>query len=619
MRTNRLLTAVLLALLVVPTLGMVAAPATAATQPVDEGECGPIDSYETTDAYWSCLVEHTSKDEVLAIINEAPSNSSQTEIDAVYAVYPKHADSYNFTDRQESKIADWMGWEKLGIKPAWASENQTSSGESGDDSGRLVRTADLAIQQESYIESDVQRLSSNGTPVYSVAGERVQLVPTNFETGTVQDFGVVGSAGKLTFDSTFDEFTFRPTTGTGTYEMYWIVEEEVATQNGTRTATVRYTAKLRVTGQTDMVHQKSGALAKTKQQADNWEEFNSTLHENNLFVGPGVSTEEAVQNLLDWGQLHPSNAPLKALAGGFVPYIILGVTSAGAALVWAIYNGYHAIIVTYLKRRLNIHEAVEAEEGTAAERLERLDKEERKRLASQWTPYDIESDDHAADAMADAFGENLLEAGKNFQTTFLPRNVLKNRLKAMGQSGWVVVKREPETDGGHGNTVIEAELQKEETLDDVDGEVVELNEDIPDEIVYALDWSVGSPLHQFDLPNADYDANAAEVEFDVHDVDELAERFRADMRHFDSEEAFAKYLLEFAEAVRRHPLTDPDGSVNGIHYTLETLFKQAQVFDEDLNWPGMHYIVDAIERALVDYDPETKALRVADEVRNGGA
>lgn len=588
-----------LTILITATFTAVATPA-AADRPVDDGGCGPIEAYNSTDAYQQCLLDHVDTEDILYIIDRPPADATQTEVDAVFLV-PQHWDEYNLSESEKSRVVDWMTWETTGVKPPGYNTTEPQSNSDG-----RVRSASLAIRQPAYVSGDVEQLSSNGTPIYEVAGERLTLTPQNFDPGNVQDFGTIGS-GELAYDPEFQDYTFHPNDGPGTYTLFWIVNERVPTTNGTTTVAVEYQVKLRVTGETNLIHRTEQDLNQLQEDAQNWREFNATRIENNLFTGPGVSTEESVQAMVDWAQLHPANEPLQAIAGGFIPYIILGVTSAGAALVWAIYNGYHAVVVTYLKRKLNIHEAVEAEEGTAVERIERLTREERNQIASQRTPYDIEQDDHAANAMAEAFGENLLEAGRRFQATFLPRNVITNRLKAMGQNGWVI----EDTESG-------PVLRERESLDDPDGDIIELDERLDADTVTELDWGVGSPLYRFDLPNADYDAGEADVEFDIHDVDELAERFRADMQKFDDAETFSEYLLEFANAVRNHPMTDPDGSPNSIHYTLETLFNEARVFDDDLDWPGMHYIRDAIARALVDYDPEADALAVANDVTGGG-
>lgn len=222
----------------------------------------------------------------------------------------------------------------------------------------------------------MQRSLVNETPTYRVSGEQFRIVPENFRTNRVIDFGVSGN-GSLSYDPTFDEFVFDPNGQTGIFEVYWIVNREVTqaagnASNATNTTMVstEYTARIEVQEQASLLHTSQERLSSIEEDAENWQEFENTV------LSPGVAGEDAdiqevTQNVINLYRL--ANDPLAALTGNFTGVIILIVTTLGGLLFWALWNGHHTVVTGRLYRRLNIHESIEAEEGELGERIEELD------------------------------------------------------------------------------------------------------------------------------------------------------------------------------------------------------------------------------------------------------
>jgi len=202
--------------------------------------------------------------------------------------------------------------------------------------GPQTEAAELAISQPHYADGDVQQSTSNGTVVYEAGAAPIEIAPQNFDAANVVDWGVETQGGnaELTYDREFDEFEFSADAD-GTYELYWSVEREIRVQNesgnGTHieTESQRYTALVRLSGLTEMVHQPAGELDQTRQQAEKWQEWNATVAEVQDTIGTSLpvkvglaeppSTQETLQGMVNayltfraplhmlTGQLHPDS------------------------------------------------------------------------------------------------------------------------------------------------------------------------------------------------------------------------------------------------------------------------------------------------------------------------
>lgn len=493
-----------------------------------------------------------------------------------------------------------------------------------------TQRADLYVEQPHYIDGDVEAQNSDGTPVYVASGETLELHPQNFASEDVVSYDVTTPNASLSYNDATGAYTFTPE-ATGTYDVHWVVEETVEQTNGNTTTTTtrqqRYDAQIRVDGGLNLVHQEAGSMEDQRVAAENWREFNSTIHHQGLVGAAG--TEPAVEEMIRWYHLRKN--PTEALTGGVVAYLIMGVTST-AILVWVVFFGGHVRIVQTLRRRLHIFEAVEAEEGAAKEALAELDRQRNQRTTQNMDWQDLPGfDDHIAKAFRETFGETVHDGTVEYLAAMLPGNLIQDRLHAMGHDGWVAHVDRAATDGGTAassggdapSRIVSADLVRRE---DVDGDI-EDHDDIVDlatadsktvaKVRDALDsWDL-SELRVFSLPDADYDAGDLDVTYDSMDLDAVTERVRADMRHFEDKEAFGEYLQEFLESIEDSPVCDDQGRVDGIRYTMTHFLKHAQVLDDRFNFPTIRFHREAIERALIDFDPEQEATNAIERIQSG--
>lgn len=489
-----------------------------------------------------------------------------------------------------------------------------------------VRSASLAIQQPDYVDGDVTEASQNGTRLYTAAGETLEIVPLNFNQSDIVDFGVRSAQASLTYDDTFDEYVLNAENGTGTYQVYWLVNEQVVDDNTTETQTVRYTALIRVSGGVDLVHRPAGDIEAVRDDAANWQELNATLHASGFVDGGPAAVERTLQEMMNWYQLRKS--PLAALTGNFTAVGILLVTTIGGALWLLLWGGYHQRVVRYLYRKLNIHEAIESEEGSAKETIAELDQREKLQALQNMDWQDIFGDDHIAAAFREQFGETVGEGTIEYLAVTRPRNILRDRLQAMGHDGYVaVVEDRAATDGGSttGHLIASARVEPPAAgLEDVDDhDIIDLaaaSDDTLDALLAdgVLDWDA-TPIRTFDLTTADYDPIEMETPLESMNLQDLIEELRADMRHFDSPGAYGEYMREFLQSVREHPFCDEHGRVDELRYAMEQFLQHAQLLDDRFDYPLMHWHAQAWERAVIDYDPEQEAADLVRGVREGSA
>lgn len=496
--------------------------------------------------------------------------------------------------------------------------------------GPSTEAATLSIQQPHYISSDVQTTTANGTTVYEVSGSRIEIAPENFNADDVTDYGIStpSDGAMLSYDREFGEFIFTAEK-TGTYTVYWSVEESVAVTNETTNETTveqrsqRYEAKIRVTGQTDMVHKPAGWDDDLQEKASKWEAFNATVAElrgDSLFVKLGLqeeqSTQEIIQKMVNaFLTLH---SPLKMLTGDFTTIAFLVGTSLGGWLFIALILGPLLIALAYAYRKLNRHESIEAQEGELSQRVANLDLKEAKSKLAFWTFNDVTDDDHMAESMRDE-GRNPLQALSNRESKLSGQHVFHAFLQAMAQCGYVAkVERRVEPDGGDddGGRVVEAEVvHQDEVADDAD--TVSLEVDRPDApLLDAIDPEQNE-IYEFDLLNADFDrseVNATPI--DAYDLDDLIETTELDLRRFGSVETAARYQVEYLYDVCQHPITNDRGSVDSFRYWLEQNLDTANILNDRFPIP-MEYRARLWEAAIDQYDGAAKAEETLRDVREG--
>jgi len=105
-------------------------------------ECESLEEYESTEEYRDCMAEHTSGEEVMAIVQHAPANVSKKATDAVYT----REYQSDLNESEQSRVTDWQTWEMIGLKPSWADaaagavENATAAASTSSPSATATRT-----------------------------------------------------------------------------------------------------------------------------------------------------------------------------------------------------------------------------------------------------------------------------------------------------------------------------------------------------------------------------------------------------------------------------------------------------------------------------------------------
>lgn len=487
-----------------------------------------------------------------------------------------------------------------------------------------TRTADLAIQQPDYVSGDVGQTTDNGTRIYSVRGEQLDMRPLNVEQSNVIDFGADG--GTFTYDSQFE--TYRLTVDQeGTYEVWWTVNREVQVgNNSTEMRTIRYAALIRVQGGVGLAHKPAGQVSDTQQAARNWREFNSTIHSSEL-AGPGADTELVVQEMIDWYKLRKD--PLAALTGNITAIMIMLVTTLGGAVLLLLAAGWHQYALRKLYGTLHYFEIIEAEEGTAKDVIEELDHREKMHALQNMDWNDVFQDDHVAGAFREQFGETVADGTLEYLSLVRPRHLLRDRLQAMGQAGYVaVVEDETATDGGTaaadpggGPSIASARIQPDRTGVADDERVIPLADASGAQLDALLDRDVldwdADAIRTFDLPGAEYDPTDLATTYETLSLRELVAELRADMRHFEDADAYGQYMREFLHAVREHPFTDDHGRPDDIRVAMSSFLQHAQLLGDRFDYPLIHFHAEAWERALIDFDPEAEAAEVVARVKDG--
>lgn len=478
-----------------------------------------------------------------------------------------------------------------------------------------AESADLAIRQPEYVDSDVETFTSNGTRGYRVAGPHQTIRPQNFDPDNVVNAGVATEGGQLAFDHEMEVYRFDPQGNEGTYELFWTVEKEVTreTENGTETVTQRtqYNALIRVTGQTAIEHQPVGTQDEIREDARKWREYNSTVNDiremDLLLMGDQVTNKQITESSLSL--FITSRDPPRALQGGFTTFhmmiVIGGVGFTAAALFWA----YVGIRSWYKERKKNQrHESTEDAEGGLKEELRELDDHQRLQVFNNWDHTDICPNDHFADGLR-SLGDTARESYERVSNEILlPEVWVRDKLIAMKQAGYVaeVVERS-------GGEISDARLVKNEDVGE-DVETIELDGELSESLMEILcndDTFVG-----FDLTSADVEPTEME-NVTTLDVKELDEELSRQLDWFDDEETGVELLKEFFEAVSNSPYTDDEGTPIRTRRALNEFLNQTQLLRDTFSFRLSRLQADMLEAALAAHDPAKEADKYRKNVEEG--
>lgn len=467
---------------------------------------------------------------------------------------------------------------------------------------------ELAVEQPSYADGEVQRSVSDGIPVYTIQDGTADVQPLNLGNGTVVSYGVVTDGGQLSYSEQMDQYEFDAGDNTATFELYWEVEEQRAVQvnNSTEIQTVRtrYTAVIRVAQNQDYQHIPTSELEDRREAAANWSEWSNALVG---IYGEGVDVETRTQQAVNYLRL--AHNPLAVLSGQFSAVLLTLFITIGGGLVLALFGTYHIATRWSDLRYINRQESLKPGEQDVEDRVAALQDEERRRALQNLDWQDVFPDDRVARASRETLGETVFDGTVRLQELLLPENLVRDRLQAMGLNGWVGVDR----DG-------DVTLAREDELGDVDEEdLVDLTTPA-DEFVDALDWN-NSDLRTFDLASADISHQDVEdtpaVSLDGLDLEELMEELEVQERDFESPEVWGEYLREFVEDVRESPYCDEQGKPDTTRFVLNNWLQLSQTLRDRHDMPLFEFAGDAIERALIDIDPVADAESIVDDVEDG--
>lgn len=485
-----------------------------------------------------------------------------------------------------------------------------------------TRSADLDVRQESYVEGDVSRQASNGSPVYVAGGERIWLKPRNFETNSVVQFGVEREGADMSYDQALDAYTFTSNGAEATFDVYWIVVEPVtstnASTNQTTTATrrIRYEATIRVDRQADLDHLAAGEIGAIRSDAANWSEVEDRIEDlqrQDLLLwqvlrgGDPPDKETILEGA--FAAYVTTRDPFRLLTGGLRVVIITLVLTVGGLAYLALREGYGAVAFWRMKRALNIYKSTEAAEGEVSDRVLELERVEKERALQNVDWQALGFSDHEAEAYRQ-IGDTARQGFENLLSEIPPFVWFRDRLRAMHHCAYRAVVDYDD------DTIKNAELvdldeigapEEDETvaLDDVDDELlVELTDD-------PLAWSFNPVL-------ADYDPkDVFDVDPPTLSLDGFATELSRQVEAFDSPEQLAQGLHEHVRAVAASEYCDSEGRPRVDRRAINSWLRASQLLGESMNIPSARVAAQHLERVLIDHDPAREAEQLAEEIEGG--
>lgn len=488
--------------------------------------------------------------------------------------------------------------------------------------GEMTEQAEIVIETPSYADSGVTEDHNENRTLYEIGHGKATIAPINFDPEDVETFGIEESEGTITYNGDFNSYSFSSDGNTGTFRVYWVVDEtvELEEQDGNETVTVeetrqvRYETVIRISEHQEYEHVTSGRLDEMRDDAQNWSAWESEL--DGLF-GDDVNVElrtQQAQSYLSW-----IANPVTSLIGtpGSVLFMLL-MTNEGRFIL-VTFGLLHLFARRFDIKYLYKRESTKPDELELDEKLSKMDKEERDRsLQNHDWQHIAEHDDRTARAFREATGENPHDGSRRLLESWLPYNQIRNRLLAMGYNDWVgTVEREDiSTDGGsESRRIIDADVvPTDEVADDV--ETVDLTDDVSDEYIDALGMDHPDVM-AFDYVGADLPADEDGVELEEMGHEELTAKL-AEQNSGIEETQWIELLLESVAHVRNHEYTDKNGKPRTVHLILNEWLRHSQLMSDRYRWPAFEYPREALERAIADEDVIEDAEEILDRIEDDG-
>lgn len=491
----------------------------------------------------------------------------------------------------------------------------------------VERDAQLTIEQPHYIDSAVTQTTENETEIYEAQGEHLRLYPENFDPENVIGVFVEPEGASIQADD-HGGYVLEADE-TGTFTVIWEVERLVSEGNETVTQQVEYRADIRVTDGLDTTTIDQDRLDELEEDASEWRSINETATAQAgdsiwYSVLPGQpSGSEWIDSALDKQQL--VHNPGAVFGRGMIT-VFIGLVSFGGALLLALWLGWVAKVIAYFRRKLNLHESIEDEEGELAQRFEQQAIRESQESVQnlRFTQFFLP---HQADAMRE-LGETPFEADANLiGNSVLPSVGVAFKARAMGRDGYVGVVPESvlsdddvaphtSTDDILDNLRTAGETLEIARVDDVEPEAVTV-----DLTVAGRDWLDVLPVNEpvmleYDPAETDVDTGDIVVDDIEWTPEDLVERMNFEREHFESEVEAARHVRQFFEVIREHSATDAEGRPDTDQYALETLLRNSQLLDDRFGIPRQ-YIIDVLEAAIAADDPVQDGKDLIDDRESG--
>lgn len=494
--------------------------------------------------------------------------------------------------------------------------------------------ADLEIRQPHYIGEDVRERTENGTKVYLAQGEKLYITPANFDAENVTDYRINTDGGELTYDSSLGVYVLSPGAGEGTYDLEWTAREyETVTvdagNNSTTTERRRvdrtYAANVRVDGGLEMEHISAAESAEREHHRQLGEEVNATIGEirdRSLPMAKNSGSDYEIYQAQTDRYINTGH-PFNLLTGNLGMIVTTIVLTLGGWLLLVLNFGSFGAAIYKLKKKLNIHESIEHEEGTIADRQAEMKVDELNRGLQNVDLNDWFEDDAIAGWMRGA-GENAHDVMHTLTSGELkPAHWLGDRLYVMGAAGYQadVTRTEPVTDGGDPDE--DAEEPRGEITDvtlatpDAEGDDLEPIADLDlGQLTEAVDWEDPVLWNEFHLADADVDFSELDRTPPTMDLDATMHEANLDVERFPNKRVAGQCVLEFVESLEEHEYTDASGRPQLVRELMNNWLKGLQKASDRHKMP-VQAISEAVEQGLINHDPNEEARQAAREVRAG--
>ncbi|PCR88700.1 hypothetical protein CP557_21975 [Natrinema ejinorense] len=493
--------------------------------------------------------------------------------------------------------------------------------------------ADLVVEQPSYVSEDVDRQSSNGTPVYVVKGDVQQLYPQGFDAENVSEFGLTSGSGELSYDETLERYTLDPNGETGSFEAYWIVDREQTVTEGNNTTTTteqtRHEAVIRVDGLETVTVMEPTEVESLESNANKWTDWNGTVtdvRESSILghrLSAPSSNEEVMQAMVN--AYLTMRSPTHLLDGGFTAAVIIIATTLGGIFLFALLKVPDALALRKIYGDYFQRKSVEEQEGTLAERQESEDLKDRLNRFANWDWQDIPSvTDHEAVELREKVGETPLEGLLKFAWLFHEDTMKENRVRVMGSCGYVA-QLAPETDGhvatdGGETSLGRATLVRADDVLEPDETVADRDDlrslAVPSETLLAAIPDDDPELNDFPMDTAEFDLDDLAEPPETLSLPEMIEEFDFSEFAFEDNERIGRFMAEFAVAINNHPITDEDGHIDPARLRLEQLLQFFQAADDRFQIPLAKWYKQHFDRALEEYDRDDELQTFLEEHRS---